>query len=162
MRERGYTIVEVSIVLAMVGLAVSLGVPSLQGWKDRMDLRNAAGKLAESLLQARTRSVIERRDYTVSVDYAAETWRASPAFPVAPPPGSVDLYADTSDPDCQPPAGGAVTFRPNATANAAGFKAVYLKSRGTRALTRYRVKVLGATGKISVERLVGGAWVGQY
>ena len=48
-------------------------------------------------------------------------------------------------------------FRPDGTADTAGFEAVYL--RNTPATSeRYRVKVLGTTGKIGVERWTGGVW----
>ena len=74
----------------------------------------------------------------------------------------VDIHADASDPGCPPLSARDVAFRANGTANAAGFEAVYIQSKSPGVPVRYRVKVLGATGKIAVERLAGGAWAGAF
>lgn len=141
-----------------MGLVAALAFPSFQGWKEKIDLRGAAVKAADIMLSARMKSVVERRDYTVNVDYAADAWSVTPPLESVGGGGTVDLYSDTSDPDCPPLSSRDVVFRPNGTADAAGFEAVYLKSRSARVKVRYRVKVLGATGKVSVERWSGGAW----
>ncbi len=160
--QRGLTLVEIAVVLAVVGVLAAQGLPALKGWKEGLDLRNAASRLSETLLLSRTRSIVERREYTVSVDYAADTWSVVPAVATVRIPGTVDLHLDESDPDCPPLSLQDVVFRPNSTADASGFEAVYLRSRGGRVATRFRVKVLGATGKVSVERLVQGTWVGPF
>ena len=112
------------------------------------------------MLSARMRSVVDRRDYTVSVDYATDTCSAPSPVGTTKKMGSVDLYLDNTDPDCPSLSDSNVVFRPNGTADAAGFEAVYLKSRSARVPVRYRVKVLGATGKVSVEKWAGGEWYG--
>lgn len=161
-REDGFTLVEIAVTLAVVAIALVMGWPSLQGWKERIDLRNAASGVSELLLTARMRAVVERRTYTVSVDYANDLLSAAPAVAALRKWGGVDLHADTADPDCLPLSGQSIAFRPNGTADAAGFEAVYVKSRNPRIPLRYRVKVLGATGKVSVERSAGGTWTGAY
>jgi len=139
-----------------MGLLAVWAAPFLQQWKERTDLRSAASKVAGVMLSARMKSVVERRSYTVGVDYAADTLSVVPSLGAPKLAGSVDLYADTSDPDCPPLSLRDVAFRPNGTADAAGFEAVYLKSRSAKVAVRYRAKILGATGKVSVERGAGG------
>ena len=112
------------------------------------------------MLSARMRSVVERRDFSVSVDYATDACSVTPPVGIVLVGGSVDFYPDNTDPDCPPLSAHSVGFRPNGTADAAGFEAVYLKSRSARVPVRYRVKVLGATGKVSVEKWTGGVWTG--
>jgi prepilin-type N-terminal cleavage/methylation domain-containing protein len=158
--QTGITLVEISVVLAVLGVLLALSFPSLKEWRRAVDLRSTAAKVAEIMLSARMRSVVERRDYLVSVDYTADVCSVSPPVGTAQVGGAVDFYLDNTDPDCPSLSSRNVVFRPNGTADAAGFEAVYLKSRSARVPARYRVKVLGATGKVSVERWAGGAWIG--
>lgn len=158
----GFTLVELAVALAVLGLALALGTPFLQGWKESIDLKSAASGVSDTLLAARMRSVVDRSNYTVSVDYAADNLSSTPPLGTTGKIGSADLHPDDTDPDCPPLSAGNVVFRPNGTADAAGFEAVYLKSRSAKVRVRYRVKVLGATGKVSVEKWAGGEWYGAY
>lgn len=162
LNQAGFTLVELVVVVAVLGLVAALSIPSLQGWKESIELRNAATEVSDVLLAARTRSIVERAVFTARVDYANDTYSVTPGVESLPRWGSVDLYPDTSDPDCPSLSGQDVVFRPNGTADTVGFEAIYLKSKGARVAVRYRVKVLGATAKISVERWLGGSWVGAY
>jgi len=155
-------VIEVGVTLAIVGIVVALALPSLQGWQDKVDLRDAVSALSSALVEARARAVTERRTFTVSVDYAAESWRVAPAGGTVRPRGGVDLFADAADPDCPPFSGGEIAFRANGTADAAGYEAVFLRSRSPRVPARYRVKVLGATGRVAVESWTGGAWAPSF
>jgi prepilin-type N-terminal cleavage/methylation domain-containing protein len=158
--QAGITLVEISVVLAVLGVLLALSVPSLKEWRRAVELRGTAAKVAEIMLSARMRSVVERRDYLVSVDYTADACSVTPPVGTAQVGGSVDFYPDNTDPDCPSLSARDVVFRPNGTADAAGFEAVYLKSRSATVAARYRVKVLGATGKVRVEKWAGGAWIG--
>lgn len=160
--ERGFTLVEIGIVLGVTGILLTLAVPSLKGWKESISLRNAAATVMNALVTSRIRAIAERRNYTLSVDYTADSYTIAPSGEVGRLSGSADLYVDSSDPDCPPLSVQNVLFRPNSTADAAGFEAVYLRSRSPRVQVRYRVKVLGATAKVGVEVLRGGAWEGAY
>jgi prepilin-type N-terminal cleavage/methylation domain-containing protein len=158
----GFTFVELAVVLAILGLLTVSALPFLQRWKLAIDLRRAAGSVADTMLSARMKAVVERRDCTVSVDYATDTFWATPSVGTSKISGSVDLYFDDSDPECPSLSAGNIVFRANGTADAAGFEAVYLRSRSPRVPVRYRVKILGATGKVSVEKWAGGDWSGAY
>jgi Tfp pilus assembly protein FimT len=151
------------VVLGILGMTTITAMPFLQQWKEASDLRSAAGKVAGAMLTTRMKAVVKRSDCTVSVDYAKDTYRILPLSgeAVQPPQsvaGSVDVYQDSSETDSPPLTANQVTFRANGTATAAGFEAVYLRSRSAKISARYRVKVLGASGKITVEKWDGGAW----
>lgn len=158
--QAGYTLVEISAALAVIGVVLALSFPSLKEWKRAIDLRSTAAKVADIMLAARMRSVVERRDFSVSVDYTTDACAVTPPVATAQARGSVDFYLDNSDPECPSLSARNIVFRPNGTADAAGFEAVYLKSRSATVPLRFRVKVLGATGKVSVEKWAGGAWTG--
>jgi len=160
--QSGITLVEISVVLAVLGVLLTLSFPSLKEWRRAVELRSTAAKVAEIMLSARMSSVVERRDYLVSVDYTADACSVTPPVGTTAAGGLVDFYPDDTDPDCPSLSSHNVVFRPNGTADAAGFEAVYLKSRSAMVPARYRVKVLGATGKVSVEKWAGGAWSGAW
>lgn len=156
----GFTLIELAVALAVLGMTIVLGWPFLQGWKETIDLKSAASGVSDIMLSARMKAIVDRNNYTVSVDYATDGCSSTPPVGTARKMGTTDLYLDTTDPDCPPLSSRNVVFRPNGTADAAGFEAVYLKSRSARVRVRYRVKVLGATGKVSVEKWAGGEWYG--
>jgi prepilin-type N-terminal cleavage/methylation domain-containing protein len=160
--QSGFTLVELAVALAVLGSIMVLGWPFLQGWKEAIDLRSTAAGVSDTMLSARMKAVVDRRNYTVSVDYATDAFSVAPPVGTAKKMGSVDIYLDDTDPDCPPLSSKNVVFRPNGTADAAGFEGVYLKSKSARVPVRYRVKVLGATGKVSVEKWAGGEWYGAY
>jgi prepilin-type N-terminal cleavage/methylation domain-containing protein len=165
--ERGFSLVELAVVVSVVGILATVSLPSFFAWREGMELKNAAGEVASVMYSARTGAITQRRNYTLAVDYAADTYALTPdggsAQPRAGEPWrSVDLYLDDTDPLCPPLSDQNVIFRPNSTTDAVGYEAVYLKSRSAAVRTRYRVKVLGATGKISTEKWVGDTWTPTY
>ena len=86
-KDGGFTLVEVLVVLAVVGLA--LGVVALRGPQRSaaLDLRAAAGTVAETLRLARSRAVAGNRTVGVAFDVAGLTLRLDGAAPRGLPPG---------------------------------------------------------------------------
>ena len=86
-RDAGFTLVEVLVVLAVVGLA--LGVVALRGPQrsPALDLRAAAGTVAETLRLARSRAVAGNRTVGVAFDVAGPSLRLDGATPRGLPPG---------------------------------------------------------------------------
>lgn len=56
-RARGYTLLELGVVLAVVGVLLALGVPSFADFLARQQLRSAGEQLAQDLRHAREASV---------------------------------------------------------------------------------------------------------
>lgn len=167
--QNGMTLVEIAIVLAIVGAVAVTAFPNILLWRASLELRSAASEISGVLMQARTKAIVDRTNYTVAFDGAADTytttkWLAGAATAaggtvtgrVGPAWRSIDIFDDDTDPACPPFSAGDVVFRPNSSADASGFEAVYLRDAAVS--RRYRVKVLGVTGRIAVERWVGDAW----
>jgi type II secretion system protein H len=74
-RRRGFTLLEVLVTLAVVGVAAGLVVPrlgGLGGWR----LEAAAGRLADALTLAREESILGGRALRVELDRVRGTWTA--------------------------------------------------------------------------------------
>lgn len=168
-RQNGMTLVEIAIVLAIVGAVAVTAFPNILRWRESLELRSAASEISGVLMQARTKAIVDRRNYTVAFDDATNTYTTTKWLAAATTAAggavsgrvgaawkTVDLYHDDTDPACPTFTAWDVVFRPNSSADASGFEAVYLRSPAVT--RRYRVKVLGVTGRIVVERWVGDAW----
>lgn len=163
--QRGLTLVEIGIVTAIVGIAAAIAIPTYVRLIPHIDLKNAAAQVADTMISSRMKSVSEGRDYQVTLDLAGDSVIVTPegggGVTARQLPQRVDLYADTSDAGVPPFSGNTVTFRPNGTADTINYEAAYLRNDPSTG-ERYRVRVLGITGKVSVQRWKGGGWESAY
>lgn len=67
-RERGVTLLELVITLALISLVVALVAPRFGNWIDEWTLRSAAEKLAQTVRDARTRALFEQSYYVIEVE----------------------------------------------------------------------------------------------
>jgi len=67
-REAGVTLLELVIVLAILGLTVSLVAPRFGNWSEEWTLRNAAERVAQTVRYARTRALFEQSYYVVEIE----------------------------------------------------------------------------------------------
>jgi prepilin-type N-terminal cleavage/methylation domain-containing protein len=164
--QRGVTLMELVTVLAMIGIAAAIAIPFYLKMQPHVELKNAAGDIASDMMTSRMRAISEDKDFTIQIDLAGDTYVVIPEGGGASDEKgrqwkAVDLYSDGSDAQVPPLSGGNVDFRPNGTASVSGYEAVYLRNDPPRA-ERYRVRILGATGKVSVEKWKGGSWATAY
>lgn len=179
--QTGFSLMEVMVVVSVFCFLAVLGIPNFLEWRKSQELRGAADEISSVLMQARMESIMKRANHTVTFDPAGESYLTtkwlqgaassaggSVAGKVSAPWKNVDIYDDDTDPACPKFYQWKVTFRPNSTADTTDplaspdtdTKAVYIRAAGID--LRYRVKVFGVTGKINVERWLGGAWVSAY
>jgi prepilin-type N-terminal cleavage/methylation domain-containing protein len=65
-RSRGFTLIEVMIVIAVVGIMASLSIPNMTRWLSRMRLRGAAQHMSSQIDLARKMSVTNRARYCLT------------------------------------------------------------------------------------------------
>lgn len=72
--DRGFSLIEVSVVVAVLGLMVSIGFPAMQEWLDRYRVRNAASEIASAIQLQRMRAVSQNQEFSIEFDAAAGTY----------------------------------------------------------------------------------------
>jgi prepilin-type N-terminal cleavage/methylation domain-containing protein len=65
-RAAGFSIVELLITMVLLGIVLSIAVPSVRGWADNSNLRGASRMVTSIFYDARERAVAENRTYTVT------------------------------------------------------------------------------------------------
>ena len=66
-RESGFTLIEVMIVCAIIGIASALAIPSYTQWKADHDLRQAVSEFSSDLNLARVVAMNRNRQATVTI-----------------------------------------------------------------------------------------------
>jgi len=69
-RYRGFTLLEVMIVMMIVGVLATIAIPAFSTWRENQAVRNAAQTLLIQLKQARTLAMAENR--TVSITFGLD------------------------------------------------------------------------------------------
>jgi type II secretion system protein H len=76
-RERGFTLVEILIVMVIVGIMASLAVPNLRPMFKKDKLRASTTSVTSSLYMARTKSVNDGRPYGVKFETSGQFYMVS-------------------------------------------------------------------------------------
>lgn len=66
--EVGFSLIEVTVVVALVGLIAAVGLPTMQEWLDRYKVRTAAEELASLIQLQRMRAVSQNTDFSIDFD----------------------------------------------------------------------------------------------
>lgn len=93
--QAGFTLIEVLVVLAVLGLMLGLVVARGPQRSPALDLRVAAGQVAGVLRAARARAIAGNRPVLVEIDVAARSIRPGGAAPIV-LPADVALAATTT------------------------------------------------------------------
>lgn len=90
-RAAGFTLVELTIVLVVMGIAAGLAIPQLAGLFSRENEKSMARQLAGLLTRARTEAIVTGRSFVVTLDWIRGEARLEPLpEPVAPLPAGRD------------------------------------------------------------------------
>ena len=133
-RERGFTLIEMLVTLAVAGLIAGVAFPRVQNAMGAMEFRRGAAQVTEGLRAARAEAIRTGVPVTLALEGRALVIGAGD--PVA-LPASVSVTAGQDRP---------VTFYPDGTAQPALYR---ILSRKAGAERERRVTVFGSTGYIA-------------
>jgi general secretion pathway protein H len=74
-RQAGFTLLELIVVLAILGLALTLIVGYKPPWSSGLGVRASAGQLASALRVARSQAIASDMPVSVMIDLAAHAYR---------------------------------------------------------------------------------------
>jgi len=129
-RQRGFTLVELLVVLGIVAMVAVLVAPRLGGMGSGMELRGAAEELRADIRRVRNAAVSESRDTVLLFDLEAGAWRDGDGRLGGTLPEGVELAITVARQEQTGEASGGVRFYPDGTST--GAKVTL--SRGERAL----------------------------
>jgi len=78
-RHRGFTLLEVLVVVALIATASALLLGAMAGALPGQQLREATGRMAAEMRATRARALATGRDQLFEIDVAAHRWQAGPA-----------------------------------------------------------------------------------
>jgi general secretion pathway protein H len=145
--ERGFTLIEILVVLVVIGLMIGLVVARGPPHSDALDMRAAVDGVAQTLRAARARAIATDRRIVVTVDPATHSYWTDPRAPhLLPARLGIDILAASGQAAGAPPAkGGAlgIGFLPDGSSTGGQISFV----EGAR---RRDVSVDWLTGRVSV------------
>jgi len=70
-KQHGFTLIEVMVVIAIIGVMTTIAIPAFSDWRDRQAVRSATQTLMSHLKQARVTAIAENR--SVTIDFTSTT-----------------------------------------------------------------------------------------
>ena len=90
-KKQGFTIIEVVIVLAILGIVAGIAIPAFRDYIPRMRLRMAKDEVLATLRLARTRAFSERQTYQVIFEKPTNSYRVNPGGASKPLPQGISI-----------------------------------------------------------------------
>lgn len=142
MRQEGYSLLELMVTLAVIGIVSTLAVPSFASLNSRIQIRCATEEIASELRLARQLAMTHRNRVRLSFDVERHTLVAQ--FVEGGGTHHVYRYGDKGIVVEQPSAGPDVLFHPSG--RSATGTTIHLRGRDGRSAT----VTVGLTGRVSV------------
>lgn len=154
--SKGFTLVELMLVISIMGILMSFAIPSFNEWRQRQQYKEVTRDIASMLRLAKTGAIAKNREYRVELDVAGARFGLRP--------GNRAVNTSWSDLDSNPmparwkllPAGvnlaasiAAIEFNPNGTANLGGLLSTIVSIQDESAATKYEVEV-ASSGRVRI------------
>ena len=145
-REKGFTLVEIIIVIAIMAIMMGISVPSLVDWRKNANFRKTANEITSLLREARSMAISKGLQHQVVLNPTSKCYQLQ-AFNIA--TNSFDAASQTS---CAP---ADVSIRSNSAGTSTAALTVIFKSNGTATIT-------GPDGSTSGNASVNNASTQKY
>jgi len=142
-RQRGVTLLELLIVLAIMALVAGIALPLLGNGVSTTELRSSARQLAAGLRAARTEALAQRRETFLVLDVAGKRFKVDQDPREHKLPAGIELKLFTAQNDLVDATTGAIRFFPDGGSNGGRITV----AAGTR---KYEVDVDWLTGRVAI------------
>lgn len=143
-RSRGFTLVELMVVLVIASLLLGLVATSISRSVSGAEMRTAARKVAASLRYTRTHAILSKSEQVFIVDIEARTYQAADRQPESLPEG-MNVELNTARSELTSETAGGIRFYPDGGSTGGNVK---LEANGRV----YQVNVAWLTGEASLQR----------
>lgn len=144
MRSRGFTLVEVVLVLVLAAAAYALVISTTYRGASTADLKAAARTLASGLRQAQTLAMASRRDMALTIDLESREFTVTGDTSIHQLPKELDLKLYTAQTEVTSERRGAIRFYPDGSSTGGRITV----ASGER---KYLVDVDWLTGRVSIQ-----------
>jgi len=144
-REKGFTLVELLLVLMLVAMMLALVGTSISKSISGAEMRNASRKVAASLRYTRTQAILSKSEQLFLVDTETREYRAADREAVTLPEG-MNVELNTARSELTSETAGGIRFYPDGGSTGGN---VRLEANGRV----YRVNVAWLTGEASLEQV---------
>jgi general secretion pathway protein H len=143
-RSRGFTLVELLVVLVIASLVLALVGTSISRSISGAEMRNAARKVAASLRYTRTRAILSKSEQVFLVDTEKRSYQAADRKEESLPEG-LNVELNTARSELTSETAGGIRFYPDGGSTGGN---VRLEANGRV----YQVNVAWLTGEASMQR----------
>lgn len=142
MRSRGFTLVEILVVVAIMGIAVA-AIASAMGYSlTGQQMRGASRDLVAALRYTRGQAIVKREAQVLMLNVDGKSYRAANRSPVQLPP-QFDLAIETARQEMISQGEGGIRFFPDGSSTGGNIEL----SRGD---TVWRIDINWLTGEVSL------------
>lgn len=144
MQTRGFTLLEVVIVMVILALVYTLVVPSLNNRASGAELRVAARNVAAALRLTRSQAIEQQREATLILDVEKKHYEVPGVLAEQSLPEKVDVLLYTTQSEKQSEKKGRIRFFPDGSSSGGHIK---LKAE----TAGFKIAVDWLTGKVTLE-----------
>jgi len=144
MRERGFTLIELAVTLAIAAVIVAIALPMLSTVGTRAQFKAAAHEIAAALRETRSRAIVSGKSTALLIDVRTSAYRVDTAGASHRLPQGIHLVLLTTTQERRDDNTGAIRFFPDGSSTGGSVRVI---EDGKR----YDVLVDWLTGRISLD-----------